>query len=148
MFKCVYYVTYTSSGSHSIEISSCYLYLRDNNTLLFTSATGSLEDVHLLELSKRITNAQDLEDLGIKALKLPGFKIKTALYDHSDSIQAAAHDVISYWVKQQPNRQVAYITMIERLKEVQMHQLATEVQQWVEGTIEKPAVTLNKGMCF
>ena len=115
---------------------------------MFTYTTDYLKDVHLLDLSKRIIKAQDLEDLGIKALKLPGFKIKAALYDHTDSIQAAAHDVINSWEQLQSNRQEAYTTLLEGLKEAQMHQLATEVQQWVEGAIEKPAVALNKGLCF
>ena len=115
---------------------------------MFTCAADYLKDVHLLDLSKRITNELDLEDLGIKALKLPGFKIKAALFDHSNNIQAASYDVINSWVQLQSNRHIAYTTLREGLKEAQMHQLATEVQQWVEGTIEKPVATLSKGLCF
>ena len=74
--------------------------------------------------------------------------IKAALYDHSNSIQTAAHEVISSWVQQQWNRQVAYTVLHTGLKEANMHQLATEVQQWVEGTAEKPSAALSKGMCF
>ena len=84
-------------------------------------------------------------DLGIKVLKFPEFKIKAVLYDHSNSIQTAAHDIISSRVEQQLNRQEAYTTLCTGLKEARMHQLATEVQQWVEGTVDEPSVTLNKG---
>ena len=37
---------------------------------------GSLEDVHILELSKRITNEPDLMELGVKVLELPDFIVK------------------------------------------------------------------------
>ena len=115
---------------------------------MFLCDTGSLEDVHILDLSKRITTGDELKEFGIKVLKLPGFKIKSALYDHSNSIQAAAYDVISSWVQLQSSRQEAYTTLREGLKEAKMHQLATEVQQWIEGTVDKASVTLNKGLCF
>ena len=84
-------------------------------------------------------------DLGIKVLKFPEFKIKAVLYDHSNSIQTAAHDVISSWEQLQSNRREAYTTLHEGLKEAKMHQRATEVQQWVEGTVDKPSLALNKG---
>ena len=113
---------------------------------LFTLHTGRLEDVHLLELSRKITSAQELEDLGIKVLKLRGYKIKAALYDHSNSIQAATHDVISSWVQKQSSRQEAYTTLLTGLKEAELHQLAGELQELVEGMVEQPSATLDRGM--
>ena len=101
-----------------------------------------------MELSKRIISGQDLEDLGITGLKLPEFMIKAALYDHSNSIQAAAHKVISSWVQQQSNRQDAYSALHTGLKEVKMHQLAGELQLWVEGTVEQPSASLERGIIF
>ena len=56
---------------------------------IFAFVADSLEDVHVLELSKRITTGDELKHLGVKVLKLPEIKIKAALYDHSNSIQAA-----------------------------------------------------------
>ena len=82
-------------------------------------------------------------DLGIKALKLPNFKIQSTLFDHKDSIQAATHNVIRSWSQQQPNRQKAYIVLHTRLKEAKMHQLAAELKLWVEGTLE--SATLQEG---
>ena len=84
-------------------------------------------------------------DLGIKALKLPDFKIKSALFDHQNSIQAASHKVISFWSQQQPNRQDAYIALHTGLKEAKMHQLAAELKLWVEGTVEKTSTAMKEG---
>ena len=99
-----------------------------------------------MELSKRITNAQDLEDLGITGLKLPEFMIKAALYDHSNSIQAATHKVISSWVQQQSNRQKAYIVLHTGLKDAKMHQIAGDLQLWVEGTLDQTPASLDRGV--
>ena len=71
-------------------------------------------------------------DFGIKALQLPDFKIKSAMYDHKDSIQSATHELLSTWLKQQPNRQEAYVNLKAGLKRAQMNQLANELQCWVE----------------
>ena len=70
--------------------------------------TDSLESGHILELSKRIENRQQLMDLGIKALKPPDFRIRAALYGHKDSIQDAAHEIIRRWSQQQPTQKEAY----------------------------------------
>ena len=97
------------------------------------SVSGGLEDTHVLELSKRITNEQELKDLGIKALKLPKYIIQAALYNHRTSIQDAAHSVLSTWLKDQPSRKDAYRNLITGLQKAQMNQLAAELQYWVEG---------------
>ena len=100
---------------------------------LFTS--GSLEDVHILELSKRITNEPDLMELGIKVLELPDYVVKTALYNKKE-IQLATHEVISDWSKQQANRFEAYTALKQVLEKSKFMSLAGELQQWVEGTVQ------------
>ena len=124
------------------------MYSRDDNILLFTCNTDSLEDVHLLDLSKRITTGEELTDLGIKVLKLPDFRIRAALYDHKKSIQAATQDVIHSWLLQQSNRQEAYTALHTGLKEAKMHQLAGELQLWVKGTVVKPSAGMLYGKRF
>ena len=84
-------------------------------------------------------------DLGMKALNLPNFKVQSALFDHKDSIQAAAHDVIRSWSHQQPNKQEAYIALHTGLKETHMHQLAAELKPWFKGTVEETTETLQEG---
>ena len=106
---------------------------------------GSLEGSHLLELSKRVQSKGQLMDLGIKGLKLPGFKIQSALYDHKDSIQAASYEVIRHWSQQHANRHEAYATLLTGLKKAQMYQLAGEVQMWVEGKKEESSTSLREG---
>ena len=100
--------------------------------LLFVS--DSLQDVHILDLSKRITSAEELMDFGIKGLGLPDFKIKTAMYDHSDSIQAATYELLSMWLKKQTDRQEAYKNLRAGLKRAEMNQLASNLRIWVEGS--------------
>ena len=104
--------------------------------MLFVSE--SLQDDHVLELSKRITSAEELHDFGIKCLGLPDFKVKTAMYDHKDSIQAASHELLSTWLKQQPSRQEAYVNLLEGLKRAQMERLAAELKSLVKGVSPEP----------
>ena len=60
--------------------------------MLFVS--DSLQDEHLLELSKRITNDDELMNFGIKVLSLSKDTIKAAMFDHRDSIQAATRELL------------------------------------------------------
>ena len=84
-------------------------------------------------------------DLGIKALKLPDFKVQSTLFDHKDSIQAAAYDMIRFWSQQQPNKQEAYTTLREGLKKAKMYQLASQLQLWVAETVGGTSATLQEG---
>ena len=73
-------------------------------------------------------------DFGIKCLSLPDFKVKTAMYDHSDSIQAATHELLFTWLKKQTDRQEAYKNLLAGLKRAEMNQLASNLRIWVEGS--------------
>ena len=97
---------------------------------------GTLEDVHILELSKRITNEPDLMELGVKVLELPDFIVKTALYNKKE-IQLATHEVVSAWTKQQTNRFEAYTALKQALEKSKFTSLAGELQRWVEGTMQQ-----------
>ena len=72
-------------------------------------------------------------DLGIKVLHLPESKIKSALYDHDNSIQEATHELLSTWMKGQTSRQEAYTNLYSDLRKGEMKELAGLVKQWVEG---------------
>ena len=87
-----------------------------------------------MELSKRITDGNELTEFGIKVLTFKEDTIKAAMYDHSDSIQAATRELLSKWLKQQPSRQEAYMNLLEGLKRAQMKELASNLRIWVEGT--------------
>ena len=115
--------------------------------MLFVSE--SLQDEHVLELSKRITSAEELHDFGIKCLGVQDFKVKTAMHDHKDRIQAASYELLSTWLKQQPSRQEAYVNLLEGLKRTQMKQLATELKSLVKGVSPEPYhVTLPKSQNY
>ena len=107
--------------------------------MLFIS--DSLQDEHVLDLSKRITDGNELMEFGIKVLTFKEDTIKAAMYDYSDSIQAATHKLLSKWLKQQPTRQQAYINLQTGLKRAQMNQLAAQLRKWVEGIDEQPQIS-------
>ena len=103
--------------------------------------SGSLLDEHILELSKRIPNGLELVDLGIKVLKLPEYVINAALYDHNNSIQEAAYQLLSMWLRGQTNRQQSYTYLYSALKEGNMGELAGLVKQMVEGLADTSPVS-------
>ena len=89
----------------------------------------------MFKLSTRITDRQELLNLGIIGLQLPRHIIQSALYNDRNSIQDAAFTVISDWVKQQKTRSEAYANITGCLQKCKMKQLATELRQWVEGAV-------------
>ena len=80
-------------------------------------------------------------DLGIKVLHLPECKINAALYDHSNSIQAATHELLSTWLRRQISRQEAYTNLYSDLRKGEMKQLAGLVKRMVEGLVDTSPVT-------
>ena len=72
-------------------------------------------------------------EFGVIVLKLPDFKIKSALYDHNNSIQEVTHELLSTWMKGQTSRQEAYTNLYSDLRKGEMKELAGLVKQWVEG---------------
>ena len=93
----------------------------------------SLTDVHILDLSERVTSRRELMNLGIKVLRQRDFKIKSAI-TNAREIQDAAYDVLSAWFLQQNNRGEAYTSLYTGLRENRMNQLAGELKQWVQKT--------------
>ena len=95
--------------------------------------SAELEESHILELSRRITNKHELMNLGIKGLNLPRHTIQSAVYNNKDCIQDAAHAVISDWALQHKTKSLAYVDIIASLQKCKMNQLASEMRQWAEG---------------
>ena len=96
--------------------------------------SDSLQDEHILELSKRIPDGNKLMEFGIKVLSLSKDTIEAAMYDHRDSIQAATHKLLSKWLSQQQSSQDAYMVLQAGLKRAQMNRLASNLRVHVEGT--------------
>ena len=111
--------------------------------MILASYSGSLTDEHILELSKGITEEEELMVLGIKVLNLPKYVIKKAMYQKE--IQPATHEVLSRWVNKENNRQEAYINLYEGLRKAEMNHLAAELKQWVEGTAAEMSRALQDG---
>ena len=95
--------------------------------------SAELQDVHILQLSTKITNLQELMNLGINGLNVPRHTIQSALYNNRHNINDAAHAVISDWALQYETKSMAYVNIIAGLQKCKMLQLATELRQWAEG---------------
>ena len=101
----------------------------------------ALRDSDLLELSERVTNRQELMKLGVKVLKQPEHKIKSALYDHRDSINSAAHKVLSEWRVRQENRYKAYNILMSSLAQHNMSYLLTQEEELADNYSAKIKMT-------
>ena len=96
--------------------------------------SASLEDTDIFNLSERITNGDELMKLGVKVLGLPKCKIKSALCDHSDSINSAAYEVLSKWRVQHENPYEAYSTLMSSLEQHNMMHFVGANQEPLEET--------------
>ena len=108
---------------------------------MFLFSSGSLEDEHVLWLSKRITDGTELEDLAITGLGLDEDEYRAATYDHSDSIQAATHKLLRKWLQQQTDRQDAFKNIQAGLRRCERKQLAVILSRRVMGHSEEDAST-------
>ena len=95
----------------------------------------SLKDVHIYQLSTKITNMGDLRTLAYRGLKLKHEDIESAINNHPNDIQSAAHKVLRTWCLQQP-KQEALGSLHEALRECEMKGLSAELTKWVEGSID------------
>ena len=105
--------------------------------------TGYLTDEHILELSKRITDSEELMDLGIRVLKLPESKLRAELYNQHNWIQGATLAALSTWLKHQNTRQEAYRNLCDALTKAEMNHLASELRTWVGGAAESSGVSCD-----
>ena len=93
----------------------------------YISYSTVLDDTDILSISERITNDEELLKLGVRVLKWPDFKIKTALFDHKDSITVAAYQVLSEWHLKFEQPHEAYDILLSGLqRENMMHLLNSD----------------------
>ena len=100
----------------------------------------TLEDIHIWNLAKRITNKQQLRDLALNILKIPGYSVDSALYNERE-IQDAAQKVLQTWYDDQENRQEAYGNLYTGLYNNGWRFLAGELREWVEGATKQLPVS-------
>ena len=82
---------------------------------------------------KRVTNKDELRDLGLKVLKVPAYKVDSALYNENE-IQNAAYELLQIWYSDQRNEGEAYRNLYNQLVKNGRELLAGELKQWVQGT--------------
>ena len=90
---------------------------------------GSLADHHVLSLAQRITNKQQLQELGLKVLKLEQHVIDAALYNEQQ-IQDAAHSVLKTWRDTHEHSQDAYRALYTGLAKNGWRNMANELKEW------------------
>ena len=111
------------------------------NTVQIHFFSTELGDADIVHLSERITNRDELMKLGVDVLKLPDFKIKSAFYDHRDSINSAAHEVLSEWRVRQENRYKAYNILMTSLAQHNMSYLLTQEEELADNYSAKIKMT-------
>ena len=92
-----------------------------------------MTDAHIWNLAQRIDTQQNLLDLGLNALRIPEYKVETALTKKND-IQLAAHRILKNWCLRYGRREEAYDNLLTGLRECGLTRLAAELSRWVEGS--------------
>ena len=92
-----------------------------------------LEDVHIHQLSTKITNKGDLRMLAYRGLKLYPEDIESAINNHSIDIQSAAHKILRTWLQKQ-TKKTALGALHTALQECGMKGLSDELTKGVEGS--------------
>ena len=96
-------------------------------------------------MAQRITNQQDLIQLGIKGLHLPIHVVDAVVHVRCDDIRVAAHEVLKKWLLQQTDSTSAYANLAIALQECGMYNLAAELKSYGKPAVE--SVPLVKSMC-
>ena len=110
---------------------------------------GSLTDLYLLELSRRIPTPHDYWNLGVKVLNLPDYEISSVWTKHRPEANLAAHELLKIWCKKQTNRTEAFHTLHAALRRGQMYKLAAELKQWAEeASLVQSSSTLSSTYQF
>ena len=109
----------------------------------FFLTEGTLEDIHIWELAKRIICEAEVRDLGLKILKVEEYTVSSALYNEK-GIQNAAYEILQTWYNNQRNKQEAYRTLYIELMKNERQLLAGKLKEWVQATAEPPPFS-NRG---
>ena len=108
------------------------------------SLTQTLSDVHILQLSQRLTNVDEVRTLAYRGLKLESHEIEAPINNKPNDIQSAAHEILRTWLKRQTDGEEAYNNMVSALTECKMHQLLSQLQQWGEGKSELTEISTER----
>ena len=108
---------------------------------LLKNILDSLEDTHLWDLAQRITSEQELLHLGLKVLRLDGYKVASAL-NNKKHIQLAALEVLNSWIANQTNREEAYGNLYRALGDHGWSLLQDELRKRVlNSTSSRPPLS-------
>ena len=97
--------------------------------LLFCTTGQELTDTKLLLLANKITERSNLFNLAIHGLGLEQSAVETCITNHKEDINGAAHGVLTDWIRNKPDRKVAYDKMCRALshENVKLRLLIEEV---------------------
>ena len=95
--------------------------------------TEILQDGHVQQLSEKITDFGDLRTLGYRGLKLEAEHIESAITNHPNDIQSAAHKVLTTWFQKQTTEE-ALGSLCKALQESELKGLSSQLRKWVEDS--------------
>ena len=84
--------------------------------VFFSEDKEGLTDQKILELSEHFTSKQDLRDVAIKGLKIPGKTVSKHIQNNQNNINDAAHALFQEWRDTQKNMNTAYDKMHQALE--------------------------------
>ena len=91
--------------------------------------SGLLLDSDVQWLSERFTEEGVLKKLAYRGLKMESHDIQSAIKNHPNDIQSAAHDVLRKWQITQSNREEALRNLLAALEKSNMKSFAEELKQ-------------------
>ena len=111
----------------------------EGQTLPNLSSAGELLDSDIQRLSQRFTDVGLLRQLAYGGLKMKSHDIESAISNHPNDIQSAAHNVLRKWQFTQVNREEALRNLLAALEENSLKSLAEELKQMMRTS--NPLIT-------
>ncbi len=93
---------------------------------IFLSFSGVLNDKHIQNLARKITNKADLRELGVSVLGLE-FEEVDSIYTDSKGINEAASKLLQIWRKNQTSSSQPYTLLCSNLRDNGWSQMAHEL---------------------
>ena len=134
-------LTKLKTALHECELGSLVSVLEESegHTMPNSSLAGGLLDPVIQRLSQCFTDAGLLRQFAYGALKMKSHDIESAISNHPNDIQSAAHDVLRKWQFTQADREEALRNLFAALEESNLKSLAEELKQWMRTS--KPLIT-------
>ena len=109
----------------------CKTILSGNSKLEIASILGSLTDLHIWDLAKKITREEQLQHIGRNILQLPDYEVRSVM--HNKKYAIASREILELWSKNQNTKEEAYGNLYTALCNNGWSQKAELLRQWAQG---------------